>query len=120
MNRSVRAVRSVVPWVVFPLLAAAGCRAQDVRGPMVQPPAPVVPTHRSVPKPPSARNAVLWVSLDDHLGRGTMPDRSASPLILTTAGAQPLQLQDWAGKPLETADTLRFSWRLVALTEPLE
>ena len=125
MNRSVRAVRTVVPWkvvpwVVLPLLAAAGCRAQDVAGPTDPPPAPAIPTHRRVPQPPSARNAVLWVSLDDHLGRGTQSDRSAAPLTLTTAGAEPLQLQDWSGKPLETADTLRFSWRLVALAEPLE
>ena len=120
MNRSVRAVRRVIPWVVLPLLAAAGCRAQDVASPVDPPPARAIPTHRSVPQPPSARNAVLLVSLDDHLGRGTQPDRSAVPLTLITAGSQPLQLQDWSGKPLETADKLRFSWRLVALPEPLE
>lgn len=120
MNRSARAVRRVTPWVVLPLLAAAGCRAQNVVDPGDQLPAPSIPTHRNVPLPPSARNAVLWVSLDDHLGRGTVPDRSAAELTLATAGAAPLQLQDWSGKPLQTADTLQFSWRLVALAEPLD
>ena len=97
-----------------------GCQAQAVKPPLPQSEAVVAPTHRGVPLPPPAKNSALWVSLDDHLGAGTLIDRSAPQLTLISAGAAPLQLKDRAGKPLIAAGRLRFSWRRVPLQESLE
>ena len=112
-------VFGLVPWLLLTALATSSCRAQDVELPS-ESEAPPTPTHRSVPLPPSADHGELWVSLEDHLGRGTQPDRSASGLTLSSAGTAPIQIRDWAGKPLGEASTLRFSWRLVPLQQPLD
>ena len=116
------AVFRVLPWIWLPVTTALGCQARVIEPPLPQSQAEsvAVPTHRSVPLPPSARNSILWVSLDDHLGAGTRSDRSAAPLTLTSAGAAPLQLRDRAGKLVLSADRLHFSWRQVALPEALE
>lgn len=114
------AVFRVLPWLWLPAWAASGCQAQ-----VMTPTSPESvdirePTHRSVPLPPSTKNAVLWVSLDDHLGAGTLSDRLAPQLTLITAGAAPLQLQDQDGKLLASSERLRLSWRRVPLQEPLD
>ena len=109
-----------LPWICFPVLAASGCQAQVINPPQLQSSAVMVPTHRSVPLPPSAMNSVLWVSLNDHLGAGTLADRPAPQLTLISAGAAPLQLQDRGGKLLMSSDQLRFSWRRVPLQESLD
>jgi len=101
-------------------VAASGCQAQLINPPQLQSSAAIMPTHRSVPQPPSAINSVLWVSLDDHLGAGTLADRSAPQLTLISAGAAPLQLQDRGGKRLISSERLRFSWRSVDLQEPID
>ena len=114
------AVFRVLPWIWLPAWAAMGCQAQAIKEPLPQSEAVVAPTHRGVPLPPPARNSVLWVSLDDHLGAGTLVDQSAPQLTLISAGAAPLQLKDRAGKPLLSAERLRFSWRRVPLKKILE
>ena len=118
------AVFRLLPWIWLPVWAGLGCQAQVIEQPSppseAQDEAVVVPTHRSVPLPPSARNSVLWVSLDDHLGAGTRSDRSAAQLTLISAGAAPLRLLDQAGQLVLSTDRLRFSWRRVALPEPLD
>ena len=114
------AVFRLLPWIWFPVWASLGCQAQSIKPASPQPQAVEMPTHRAVPLPPSARTSVLWVSLDDHLGAGTRSDRSAAQLLLTSAGAAPLQLRDQDGTLVVSADRLRFSWRQVALPEPLD
>jgi SpoIID/LytB domain protein len=77
-------------------------------------------THRSVPLPPKANEAPLWVALDDHLGRGTTTQRSGPLLTLNSAGEQFLRLRDGSGAEVSEARSLRFSWRLAPLAEPVE
>ncbi|WP_244279409.1 SpoIID/LytB domain-containing protein [Synechococcus sp. UW179A] len=126
MSRSAPdAVFRLLPWIWLPVMTALGCQAEVIEQQVIEPPSPqselvAVPTHRRVPLPPLARNSVLWVSLDDHLGAGTGSDRSAAQLTLISAGAAPLQLRDRTGKLVLSADQLRFSWRRVALPEPLD
>ena len=112
-------VRSLAHLLVLPVVATVGCRAQDLKSMPPAPQAPALPTHRSVPAPPAAGQAVLWVSLADHLGRGTQAQRSAPLLTLTSAGPAPLQLLDPSGTVVADGPTLRFSWRLVPLESPL-
>ena len=112
-------VRSLAHLLVLPVVATVGCRAQDLRSMPPDLQAPALPTHRSVPAPPAAGQAVLWVSLADHLGRGTLPQRSAPLLTLTSAGQAPLQLLDPSGTVVADGPSLRFSWRLVPLETPL-
>ncbi len=109
--------RSLAHLLVLPVVATLGCRAQDLRTlpPDVQ--ALALPTHRSVPAPPVA-GQVLWVSLADHLGRGTVPQRSAPLLTLISADQAPIQLLDRNGSVVADGQTLRFSWRLVPLETP--
>ena len=84
------AVLKTLPWICFSAVAASGCQAQVINPPQLQSGVAIMPTHRSVPLPPSAMNSILWVSLDDHLGAGTLPDRPAPQLTLISAGAAPL------------------------------
>ena len=112
-------VRSLANLLVLPIFATVGCRAQDLRSLPPDLKVPVLPTHRSVPAPPAAGQGTLWVSLADHLGRGTRPQRSAPLLTLTSAGQAPLQLLDPSGTVVADGPTLRFSWRLVPLETPL-
>ena len=114
------AVLKTLPWICFSAVAASGCQAQVINPPQLHSGVAIVPTHRSVPLPPSAMNSILWVSLDDHLGAGTLPDRPAPQLTLISAGTAPLQLQDRGGKLLISSDRLRFSWRRVPLQESLD
>ena len=104
--------------LVLPVVATLGCRAQDLRTlpPDVQ--ALALPTHISVPAPPVA-GQILWVSLADHLGRGTVPERSAPLLTLISADQASMQLLDGNGSVVADGQTLSFSWRLVPLEIPL-
>ena len=114
------AVLRAVPWICLPAWVASGCQAQVIHPPAPQSGALAVPTHRGVPLPPSAKNSVLWVSLDDHLGAGTLEGRSAPLVTLVSAGTAPLQLKDQDGNVLLSSDRLRFSWRRVPLQESLD
>ena len=108
--------RVVVPLALVSAIACS-CRAQEAT---LEPgPAPVV-THRSVPLPPKAKEAPLWVALSDHLGRGTTTQRSGPLLTLKSAGQQSLRLRDGSGTEVAEARSLRLSWRLAPLAEPVE
>jgi SpoIID/LytB domain protein len=108
--------RVVVPLALVSAIAC-GCRAQEAT--LESRPAVVV-THRSVPLPPKANEAPLWVALDDHLGRGTTTQRSGPLLTLNSAGEQFLRLRDGSGAEVSEARSLRLSWRLAPLAEPVE
>ena len=108
--------RVVVPLALVSAIAC-GCRAQEAT--LESRPAVVV-THRSVPLPPKANEAPLWVALDDHLGRGTTSQRSGPLLTLNGAGQQSLRLRDGSGTEVAEARSLRLSWRLAPLPEPVE
>jgi SpoIID/LytB domain protein len=70
--------------------------------------------------PPKANEAPLWVALDDHLGRGTTSQRSGPLLTLNGAGQQSLRLRDGSGAEVAEARSVRLSWRLAPLPEPVE
>ena len=101
-------------------LVTAGCRAQEA-GSNAQLPS-LIPTHRSVPKPPQATAESLWVALDDHLGRGTRRDQSAPGLQLVSAGSAPLVLRSAAAPaaPLAEDSALLIRWRLEPLLQPVK
>lgn len=108
--------------LVLLLWMASGCRAreQEIVQPSTQPEAvsraPVqLPTHAVVPAPPplSAVNPVLWVALEDHLGKAS----SAAVLPLRSAGA-PITLQDAAGDRW-VGSSFTISWRTAPLQTPL-
>ena len=108
--------RVVVPLALVSAIAC-GCRAQEA--PLESGPSVVV-THRSVPLPPKAHEAPLWVALDDHLGRGTTTQQSGPLLTLNSAGQESLRLRDASGAEVAEARSLRLSWRLAPLAEPVE
>ncbi|ABI46136.1 SpoIID/LytB domain protein [Synechococcus sp. CC9311] len=108
--------RVVVPLALVSAIAC-GCRAQEAT---LESGSPVVVTHRSVPLPPKANQAPLWVALDDHLGRGTTTQRSGPLLTLNSAGQQSLRMRDGSGAEVAEARSLRLSWRLAPLAEPVD
>ena len=108
--------RVVVPLALVSAIACS-CRAQEAT---LEPAPPAVVTHRSVPLPPKANAAPLWVALDDHLGRGTTAQRSGALLTLNSAGQQSLRLSDRSGTEVAEARSLRLSWRLAPLAAPVE
>ena len=114
------AVLRALPWICLPAWAASGCQAQVVNPPAPHPGSLTKPTHRGVAPPPSVKTSIIWVALADHLGAGTLVDRSAPLLTLISAGTAPLQLQGRGGELLLSAETLRFSWRRMPLQEPLD
>ena len=79
----------------------AGCQGTDAQA----------LTHRPVPAPPAVDGAqpVLWVALEDHLGK--------APLQLVAAGSA-LELSDATGT-LGRAQRFSFRWRAQPLPEPL-
>ena len=108
--------RVVVPLALVSAIACS-CRAQEAS----REPAPTaVVTHRAVPLPPKANAALLWVALDDHLGRGTTTERSGPLLTLNSAGQQSLRLIDGVGTVVAEERSLRLSWRLARLAAPVE
>lgn len=108
--------RVVVPLALVSAIACS-CRAQEAT---IEPGPAAVVTHRSVPLPPKANEAPLWVALDDHLGRGTTTQRSGPLLTLKSAGEQSLRLRDGSGAEVAEARSLRLSWRLAPLAVPVE
>ena len=106
----------VVPLALVSALACS-CRAQEAS---LEPVPTEVLTHRAVPLPPKANAAPLWVALDDHLGRGTTTQASGPLLTLSSAGQQSLRLRDGAGTVVAEARSLRLSWLLAPLAEPVE
>ena len=108
--------RVVVPLALVSAVACS-CRAQEAS---LEPVPTAVVTHRAVPLPPKANAAPLWVALDDHLGRGTTTQASGPLLSLSSAGQQSLRLRDGAGTVVAEARSLRLSWRLAPLAEPVE
>ena len=105
--------------LAFLLAMAAGCRAVELQAepdsaPAVVPAVPV--THQPVPEPPEAigSSPVLWVSLDDHLGRS-----SRSPLLTLRSASGPLTLEDATGLRWSSA-TISISWRSVPLDAPVK
>ena len=113
-------VLRALPLICLPAWAVSGCQAQVVNPPAPHPGSLTKPTHRGVAPPPSVKTSIIWVALDDHLGAGTLADRSAPLLTLISAGTAPLQLQGRGGELLLSAETLRFSWRRMPLQEPLD
>ena len=108
--------RVVVPLALVSAITCS-CRAQEAS---LEPAPAAVVTHRSVPLPPKANSAPLWVALDDHLGRGTTSQRSGPLLTLNSAGQQSLRLSDRSGTEVAIARSLRLSWRLAPLAAPVE
>ena len=108
--------RVVVPLILVSAIACS-CRAQET---LLEPVAPVVVTHRSVPLPPKADEATLWVALADYLGHGTRTNHSAPLLTLSSAGNEPLRLRDGSGTEVAEGGTIRLSWRLASLAAPIE
>ena len=96
---------------------AFSCRAQETP---LKPGSVGVMTHRSIPPPPNAQRERLWVSLADHLGRGTTAKRSGPLLTLSSAGPQPLRLREASGNQVAEDSTLKLSWRLAPLNKPVE
>ena len=120
----------MIRWMALSLLLwlTAGCSVRNAttavaeqapaRPSAAQPKPRSVPiTHRSVAAPPLIRveNPVLWVSLAAHLGA----DAAAEPLLLQSAGSQPLILRDASGAAWSAA-SLQLGWRQLPLEQPLE
>ena len=108
--------RVVVPLILVSAIACS-CRAQET---LLEPVPPVVVTHRSVPLPPKADEATLWVALADYLGHGTRTNHSAPLLTLRSAGNEPLLLRDGSRTEVAEGRTIRLSWRLASLAAPIE
>ena len=107
----------VLPLLVL-LATAAGCRAVEVQVEPESAPAPVktvLATHQPVPAPPAARGSspVLWVSLDDHLGRS-----GKAPLLTLRSASGPLLLEDASGRTWSSG-MLKIGWRRVPLDAPV-
>ncbi|RPF83693.1 MAG: amidase, partial [Synechococcus sp. TMED20] len=107
----------VLPLAVL-LAMAAGCRAVELQAEPESAPAAVraVPaTHQPVPAPPEATGSspVLWVSLDDHLGRS-----GQSPLLTLRSSSGPLMLEDAAGQQW-SSPAISIGWRSVPLDTPM-
>ena len=117
--------RWMAVWLLLGL--ASGCSAPQSAAPSLESAAerapvlrlkrrPALSTHRAVAAPPPIRreNPTLWVALAAHLGA----DDASAPLVLHSAGPDPLLLRDASGAQW-SAPSLRLAWQRLPLKQPL-
>ena len=117
--------RWMAVWLLLGL--ATGCSAPQSAAPSVESAAEIDPaplperkpafsTHRAVAAPPPIHRErqVLWVALAAHLGA----DDASVPLVLQSAGPDPLLLRDASGAQW-SGSSLQVGWQRLTLEQPL-